>query len=75
LQHSSELDLIDAQKPSPVRLIPEAVLERALRIVLAEIDVDRFGVAGFDERVETHRRSLTGVRGLNASNAVYDRGS
>jgi hypothetical protein len=47
----------------PVRLVPEAVLERVLRIFFREVDVDRFGVAGLDERVETHRRSLTASGG------------
>jgi hypothetical protein len=29
-----------------------------LRILLAEVDVDRFGIAGLDERVQSHGQSL-----------------
>jgi hypothetical protein len=38
-----------------VRLIPETVLERTLRVLLAEVDVDRFGIAGLDKRLQAHR--------------------
>jgi hypothetical protein len=38
-----------------LRFIPQTVLERALSVVLAEVDVDRLGIIGLDERVQTHR--------------------
>jgi hypothetical protein len=34
-----------------LRLIPQTVLEGALGVVLAQVDLDRLGIAGFDERV------------------------
>jgi hypothetical protein len=40
--------------PRHFRLIPQAALKRALRVMLGQKDVDRFGVAGLDERVEPH---------------------
>jgi hypothetical protein len=39
---------LNAQQPAPSRLIPETVLERTLRVLLADVDVDRFGIAGLD---------------------------
>jgi hypothetical protein len=33
-----------------VRLISEAILKRASRVLLAEVNVDRFGIAGRNER-------------------------
>jgi hypothetical protein len=38
----------------PVGLISETVLERALRILFAEIHVGRFRIAGLDEPVQAH---------------------
>jgi hypothetical protein len=34
-----------------LRLIPQTVLDGALGVVLAEVDVDRLGVTSLDERV------------------------
>src|SRR5436190_23317571 len=49
-----------AEKPSPVWLVPEAVLERTLRILFGEVDVGRFGVAG---RPWTSKWGSSSVRG------------
>ncbi len=46
------------EEAAPLGFIPEAILEGVLRVLLAEVDVDRFGVAGFDEGIETHYPSL-----------------
>jgi hypothetical protein len=54
LRHGGELDRLDAQHPAPTRLIPEAILERLLGVLIAEVDVDRFGIAGLNERVKAH---------------------
>src|SRR5205814_184702 len=56
LQRAAELDLLDAQQAMPVGLIVKAVLERVLGVPFAEEDVDRFGIAGLDERVQAHSR-------------------
>jgi hypothetical protein len=48
LQHAREFHLFDAQLAAPTRLILEAVLKRVLSVFLAEVDVDCFGIAGFD---------------------------
>ena len=54
-----ELDLLDPEQPSPLRLIAENLPEFKSRVLLAEVDIDRLPMASLDERVETHRRSLT----------------
>jgi hypothetical protein len=57
---SGELDGLDTQQPTPLRLIPETVLQRPLRILLAQVHVDRFGIAGLDKRVQAHRVNVIG---------------
>ena len=57
LQHTGELDLLDTKQSMPVGLVPKAVLKRPLRVLLAQVDVDRFGIAGFDERVKAHEQN------------------
>jgi hypothetical protein len=43
-----ELDRLDTEKATPLRLIPETVLERLVCVLFAEVDVDRFGIVGLD---------------------------
>jgi hypothetical protein len=42
---------VDSKETLPLRFIPQTVLERALCVVLAEVDVDRLRVFSLDERV------------------------
>jgi hypothetical protein len=49
------VELVDSKETLPLRFIPQTVLERPLCVVLAEVDVDRLGIIGLDERVQTHR--------------------
>jgi len=56
LQRVRELDLLNAKQPAPVRLIPKAVIESALGILLREVDVDRLRVTSRNERVQARRR-------------------
>jgi len=58
----AELDLGHLEAAAPVRLVPEAVLERPLRVLLAEVDVDRLGVAGLDERIQHGAEPRTAER-------------
>jgi hypothetical protein len=37
-----------------VGFVPRAILERPPRVLLTEVDVDRFGIAGLDKRVQAH---------------------
>jgi hypothetical protein len=41
-----QLELFQLEKAARFRLISQTILERALRILLAEVNVDRFGIAG-----------------------------
>jgi hypothetical protein len=41
-----KFDLLDAEQPAPAPLIPETVLEGALRVLFAELDVNRLWIAG-----------------------------
>jgi hypothetical protein len=43
-----ELDLGHLEKPTPFGLIPEAVSSARCRVLLTQVHVDRFGIAGFD---------------------------
>jgi hypothetical protein len=54
-----ELDLLDPEQPSPLRLVAENLPEFPLSVLLAEVDVDRLPMARLDERVETHAQTLT----------------
>ena len=49
------IDRLDTQQAAPLRLVAEAVLECALRVLLAEVHVDCFGIAGLDQCVQAHR--------------------
>jgi hypothetical protein len=44
----AELDCLDAQQSSPLRLVPQAVVERALCVLLREVDVDRLRVTSLN---------------------------
>ena len=55
LQNAGELDLLDAKQPTPLGFIPETVLQRVVRVLLAQVNVDRFGISGFDQRLQPHR--------------------
>jgi hypothetical protein len=46
-----ELDLLDPEQPSPLRLIAENLPEFTSRVLLAEVDIDRLPMASLDERV------------------------
>ena len=37
-----QFDLLDAQQTVPLRLVTQTILERTLRILLAQVHVDRF---------------------------------
>jgi hypothetical protein len=50
-----ELDFFDAQHPAPLGFVPAAIIERPLGILLAQVHVDRFGIASLDKRVQAHR--------------------
>lgn len=45
------------EQTAPVGFVSEAVLERALGVLLAEEDVDRFRVTGLDERAQAHEEN------------------
>jgi hypothetical protein len=45
-----ELDVLDPQGSAPLRLVPQAVLERPLRVLLSEVNVYRLRVASLDKR-------------------------
>jgi hypothetical protein len=53
-----EFDRFHAKQTAPVRLIPETVLKGALRVLLAEVDVDRFTIAGLNKRAQAHSWDL-----------------
>jgi integrase len=52
-----EFDLGHLEKPTPFGLIPEAVLERPLRVMLTQVHVDRFGIAGKPIDLHAWRRN------------------
>ena len=62
---SHELDFLDAQQRA-TRLVTETVLKGALRVPLAQVDVDRFGIASLDKRGEA-RVPPRGTRGADNS--------
>jgi hypothetical protein len=43
-----QFDRLDTQPTIPLRLIPKTLLRSPLCVLLAEVDVDRFGIAGLD---------------------------
>jgi hypothetical protein len=49
---ASELELLNTQQALPLRLIAQTIFERPFRVLPAQVDVDRLGVAGLDERVQ-----------------------
>jgi len=51
----TKLDFLDAQQSTPLRFIAQAVVERPLRILLAQVHVDRFGIASLNECIQAHR--------------------
>jgi len=57
---TGELDRFNTQQSAPLGLIPETVLKRPLRVLFAEVDVDRFRIAVLDKRVQAHGENVFG---------------
>ena len=59
-----EIDIGHLEPPAPLGLAPQTVLGRPLRVLLTEVDVDRFAVASLDKRVQAHRlEPYSAIRG------------
>jgi hypothetical protein len=46
----AEFNRVDAEYAAPFGLIAQAIFERLLRLLLAQVRVDRFGIAGRPRR-------------------------
>ena len=59
-----EFDLGHLEEAAPLGLAPQAILERALRVVLSDEELYRFRVVKLSERVQTHRvEPYSAIRG------------
>ena len=72
-----EFDLGHLEEAAPLGLAPQAILERALRVVLSDEELYRFRVVKLGERIQTHRLdrirlpvAKQAVQGLDAGVSV-----
>jgi hypothetical protein len=53
-----ELNLFHFETATPLLLVPQTILKRAARLLLANEELYRFRIVKFDERVQAHGQSL-----------------
>ena len=51
-----QLDLLDTKEALPIGCVPQTVVQRAPRVLFAQVNVDRFWIASLDEGIQAHER-------------------